>query len=167
MLISGLKVNLYIDANNLHRSARSLGFEIDYKKFRGWLRQKYAIQNTYLFLGYIPARREFYTYLRECGFILVFKPTVPIGQFYKGNCDTDLVLKVVTDLFTEAFDSCYVLTGDGDFGSLIQFLSARSMISGLIAPDEEKCSYLLKNKNVSTTFLSNHYHKFSDAVLPS
>ena len=29
------KVNIYIDRNNLYRSAKDLGFEIDYKKFRG------------------------------------------------------------------------------------------------------------------------------------
>ena len=35
------KINIYIDGNNLYRSAKELGFNIDYKKLRGWLRQKY------------------------------------------------------------------------------------------------------------------------------
>ena len=33
--------NVYIDGNNLYRAAKELGFTINYKKFRGWLRQKY------------------------------------------------------------------------------------------------------------------------------
>ena len=37
------KINIYIDGNNLYRGAKELGFDIDYKKFRGWLRQKYAL----------------------------------------------------------------------------------------------------------------------------
>lgn len=44
------KVNIYIDGNNLYRSAKELGYEIDYKKFRGWLRQKYSPANVYLFI---------------------------------------------------------------------------------------------------------------------
>jgi hypothetical protein len=32
------KTNIYIDGANLHRAAVELNFEIDYKKFRGWLR---------------------------------------------------------------------------------------------------------------------------------
>ena len=45
------KINIYIDGNNLYRSAKELSFEIDYKKFRGWLRQKYNPANVYLFIG--------------------------------------------------------------------------------------------------------------------
>ena len=45
------KANIYIDGNNLYRGAKELGFDIDYKKFRGWLRQKYNPQNIYLFIG--------------------------------------------------------------------------------------------------------------------
>lgn len=46
-------LNVYIDGNNLYRSAKELGFEIDYKKFRGWLRQKYNPSFVYLFKSYI------------------------------------------------------------------------------------------------------------------
>lgn len=67
------KVNIYIDGNNLYRSAKELGFEIDYKKFRGWLRQKYQTSSVYLFIGLVPSRTSFYEYLQEAGFILIFK----------------------------------------------------------------------------------------------
>ncbi len=30
-----MKINVYIDGNNLYRSAKELGFEIDYKRLRG------------------------------------------------------------------------------------------------------------------------------------
>jgi len=77
------KVNIYIDGNNLYRGAQERGFKIDYKKFRGWLRQKYQVQNVYLFIGLIPTRTKFYEYLQECGFILIFKQTITVAGTIK------------------------------------------------------------------------------------
>ena len=155
------RINIYIDGNNLYRSAKELGFEIDYKKFRGWLRQKYNPEFVYLFIGLVPERTKFYEYLQKSGYILVFKQTVSVGEKIKGNCDAELVLKTVSDFFTKSFDSCIVITGDGDFGCLVEFLQENKSIKSIIAPDENKCSFLLRNKNVEIVFLNDLYHKFS------
>jgi len=155
------KVNIYIDGNNLYRSAKELGFEIDYKKFRGWLRQKCKPESVYLFIGLVASRAKFYEHLQECGFILVFKQTVSVGGNVKGNCDAELVLKAVSDFYTKSFDKCILMTGDGDFGCLVEFLKDSSGLDCVIAPDDKKCSILLKNKNVPILFLNDQYHKFS------
>ncbi len=155
------KVNIYIDGNNLYRSAKELGFEIDYKKFRGWLRQKYDPHQVYLFIGLVPDRTKFYEYLQECGFILVFKQTISVEGKIKGNCDAELVLKTVSDFYTNGFTSCVLVTGDGDFGCLVEFLKENNSIDCVVAPDKSKCSFLLRNKNTEITFLNDHYHKFS------
>ncbi|MEK7519801.1 MAG: NYN domain-containing protein [Patescibacteria group bacterium] len=155
------RINIYIDGNNLYKAAKELGFEIDYKKFRGWLRQKYSPVNAYLFIGLVPSRTAFYEHLQECGFILVFKQTISVAGTVKGNCDAELVLKTVSDFYTKAFTSCILITGDGDFGCLVEFLKTNKAIDRIISPDENKCSILLKNKNTEITFLNNHYHKFS------
>jgi uncharacterized LabA/DUF88 family protein len=159
------KINIYIDGNNLYRGAKELGFDIDYKKFRGWLRQKYNVSNTYLFIGLVPERVKFYEHLQECGYILIFKQTVSVGGVIKGNCDAELVLKATSDFYIKAFDKCLLITGDGDFGCLAEFLEANSVLSGVIAPNEKKCSILLKNKNIEITFLNDQYHKFSKKIL--
>lgn len=159
-----MKINIYIDGNNLYRAAKELGFEIDYKKFRGWLRQKYRADSVYLFIGLIPERVKYYEYLQECDFILVFKKTVSIGGVIKGNCDAELVLKVVSDFYTKSYDKCIVVTGDGDFGCLVQFLKENDAIEIVISPDEKRCSILLRNKNIDITFLNEHYHKFSSII---
>lgn len=157
-------VNIYIDGNNLYRSAKELGFEVDYKKFRGWLRQKYNPKSVYLFIGLVPDRTKFYQHLQECGFILVFKQTVSIGGTVKGNCDAELVLKTVSDFYTKTCNSFILITGDGDFGCLAQFLKENNVMNRVIAPDEKKCSILLKNKNIEITFLNEQYRKFSNRV---
>ncbi len=156
-----IKTNIYIDGNNLYRGAKELGFEIDYKKFYGWLRQKYGSDNIYLFVGLVPTRTKFYEHLQECGFILIFKQTVSVGGVVKGNCDAELVLKTVSDFYTKAFDKCILVSGDGDFGCLVEFLDDNSVLDRIISPDENKCSILLRNKNTEITFLNEHYHKFS------
>lgn len=158
------KINVYIDGNNLYRSAKELGFDIDYKKFRGWLRQKYNVNNVYLFIGLVPERVKFYEYLQSCGYILVFKQTVSVGEKIKGNCDAELVLKTVSDFYNKSFDTCILITGDGDFGCLIEFLKENNSIERILSPDEDKCSILLRNKNAEITFLNALYHKFSNRL---
>jgi len=159
-----MKTNIYIDGNNLYRSAKELGFNIDYKRLRGWLSQKYNANNIYLFIGLVPEKVKFYEYLQSCGYILVFKQTVSVGEKIKGNCDAELVLKTTSDFYTKSFDKCILITGDGDFGCLVEFLKENNSIEQVIAPDENKCSILLKNKNIEITFLNNLYHKFSDKI---
>ena len=163
-MASSPKTNIYIDGNNLYRGAKELKFEIDYKKFRGWLRQKYQAQFVYLFIGLVPNRVKFYEHLQECGFILIFKQTVSVGGVIKGNCDAELVLKATSDFYTKAFEKCLLITGDGDFGCLVEFLRDNAVLERVIAPDKAKCSILIKNKNIEITFLNEHYHKFSTKI---
>jgi uncharacterized LabA/DUF88 family protein len=82
----------------------------------------------------------------------------------EGNCDAELVLKVVSDFYTQSCSSCMLLTGDGDFGCLVEFLKEHKAINGVLSPDHKKCSILLRNKNTEITFLNNHYHKFSTKI---
>jgi uncharacterized LabA/DUF88 family protein len=155
------KITIYIDGNNLYRSAKELGFDIDYKKLRGWLRQKYNAEKVYLFIGLVPERVKFYEHLQNCGYILVFKQTVSVGEKIKGNCDAELVLKTVSDFYNKSFSKCILITGDGDFSCLVEFLKENNVIEKILSPDENKCSFLLRNKNVEITFLNDLYHKFS------
>ena len=157
-----MNTNIYIDGNNLYRAAKELGFTINYKKFRGWLRQKDNPKNVFLFIGLIPDRTSFYQLLQEAGFILVFKQTISVEGNVKGNCDAELVLKAVSDFYTKNTDSFILVTGDGDFGCLVEFLQENKVLDRVLAPDEKKCSFLIRNKNCEITFLNDHYHKFSN-----
>lgn len=155
------RVNIYIDGNNLYRAASECGFVIDYKKFIGWMRQKYKPENVYLFIGFMPKNISFYNRLLRLGYKLVYKQTVSVGGVVKGNCDAELVLKVVSDFYTRQYDECIIVSGDGDFGCLIEFLKNQKTILCVIVPDENKCSILIRNKFVKVVFLNDLYHKFS------
>ena len=158
-----MKIHAYIDSANLHRASNELGFDIDYKKFRGWLRQKYNIEKAYMFIGLIPSNAKLYEHLQRCGFILIFKETISVGVAIKGNCDAELVLNAVSDFYTKAFDKCLLITGDGDFACLAEFLQNKKVLVNVLAPSKDKCSFLLRNKYaVELMFLNDHYHKFSN-----
>ena len=70
----------YIDSQNLHLGVQSLGWELDYKKFRRYLTEKYKVATAYLFIGYIPQNQDLYSSLQKSGYILKFKPVD--GDFY-------------------------------------------------------------------------------------
>jgi len=112
-------------------------------------------------MGYIEQNAKTYEYLIDCGFKIIFKKTLYIGSDTKGNCDAELVLKIVSDFYEKSYNKCYLVTGDGDFGCVVEFLQNKGVFDTLISPDERKCSLLLKNKNIEIDFLDRHYSKFS------
>ncbi len=160
-----MNTNIYIDGANLHKGSLELGFDIDYKKFRGWLSQKYQSKKIYLFLGLIPKYAKLYAHLQECGYILIFKETTTNAKGEtKGNCDAELVLKVISDYYEKHFDTCAIVSGDGDFSCVVDFLSKRKVIVSTIAPNKNKCSIFLKRIQSPILPLDDHYHKFSKTI---
>jgi uncharacterized LabA/DUF88 family protein len=147
----------YIDGANLYKGIESLGWKLDYLRFRKWLTDKYQVKRAYLFIGLVPKFKDLYTYLQESGFTLIFKETIYDGDGkIKGNCDADLVLQAVSDYYENNLDKAVIVTSDGDYASLISFLSNKKRIRILLSPaDEKKCSVLLKRINVSITYLKD------------
>ena len=62
-----------------------------------------------------------YTNLQKDGFILVFKPALklPDGRA-KGNVDAELVLHTMIEY--PNYDKVIIITGDGDFYCLVEYL---------------------------------------------
>jgi len=70
------------------------------------------------------------------------------------------VLKVVSDFYEKIFDSFIIVTGDGDFRCLVDFLIDHKVSVRIIAPNKQKCSILLKRTQAPILNLADHYHKF-------
>lgn len=136
----------FIDGANLHRGVESLGWKLDYKRFRVWLSEKYSVSKAYLFLGLIPKYNDIYTDLQEVGFTLIFKEVVYDGHGQaKGNCDADLVLKTTQEIYENTFDKAIIVSSDGDYAGLVKFLIERGKLGAILSPANiEKCSILLK-----------------------
>ncbi len=147
----------YIDGANLHRGVASLGWSLDYERFRVWLTEKYSIKTAYIFIGLIPKYKELYKYLQESGFTLVFKEIVydGIGKA-KGNCDADLVLQATRDAYESKFSRALIVASDGDYAGLVKFLLEKGKLSVILSPSEEKkCSILLKRTRAKISYIND------------
>ena len=149
----------YIDGSNLHKGIKSLGWELDYKKFRVWLAEKYRVKNAYLFIGLIPKYKELYKYLQESGFTLIFKEVVYDSDGKpKGNCDADLVLQATRDFYENKFNKTVIVTSDGDYAGLIKFLQEKQKLLAILSPSSEKrCSILLKRTGAKITYINDRH----------
>ncbi len=147
----------YIDAANLHNGIESLGWELDYSRFRVWLTEKYLVERAYLFIGLVSKYKDLYAYLQEAGFTLIFKETTYDGEGkVKGNCDADLVLQAARDYYEKKFETAIIVTSDGDYASLVKFLNDKKKIRAVLSPaSEKKCSVLLKRTDVPIIYLND------------
>ena len=146
----------YIDANNLHKGIVSLGWKLDYRKFRRFLTERHGVRKAYLCIGFIPTNAGLYRDLQSWGYILIFKPTVAFKGKIKGNCDGELIMQVMSELLPGSENTCdnvVLVSGDGDFASLVNFLEARGKLRILLSPVRAQCSTLLKKATPSITFL--------------
>ncbi len=152
----------YIDGANLYKGIGELGWDLDYARFRVWLKDKYDVSKAYLFIGLIPKNKSLYTYLQESGFTLIFKETTyDADGKAKGNCDAELVLNAMRDFYEAKFDKAVLVTGDGDFACLATFLLENSKLGVIIAPDSKKCSYFLRRIQTPIVYLKGLRHKLS------
>lgn len=135
----------FIDSQNLNLAIRDLGWKLDFKRFRVYLRDKYDVEKAYLFIGYMPSNTSLYSYLQDAGFNCIFRPTLTYkdGQT-KGNCDAELVLQAMIEY--QNYDKAVIVTGDGDFYCLIKYLLDNQKLEALMVPNRHKYSALLKLK---------------------
>ncbi len=141
----------FIDGQNVYLSIKSQGWKIDWARFRIYLKENYGVSQAYLFLGYIEGNIDLYKKLRLAGFILVFKPILKYKDgTVKGNVDAELVLQTMIELGN--FNQAIIVTGDGDFYCLIEYLFNNSKLYRVLVPNRLKYSALLKKfakKNIA------------------
>jgi len=129
------------------------GWKLDYKRFRRYLADKFRVIKVFLFIGYIKQNQKLYNKLRSFGFELVFKPTVKDSQGKpKGNVDAELVLHAAAIEYTK-YDKAVIVSGDGDFYCLYEYLEKRKKLLGIIIPNEKSESSLLKPFQKYKTFI--------------
>ena len=66
----------------------------------------------------------------------------------KGNVDTDLVFEVMKKIAEkEDFDRVVLVSGDGDYYKMVEYLIKKEKFSKLLAPNEKRMSSLYKLLN--------------------
>lgn len=156
----------FIDSNNLNLGIKELGWKLDFRKFRVYLKEKYNVATAYLFIGYVPANQDLYSSLQKAGFVLIFKPTLPDknGKI-KGNIDANLVLQAMIDY--KNYDKAIIITSDGDFYCLVKYLYENNKLKVVMSPYIKTCSVLLKKSaKEKIVFMDNLRKKLEYKNLP-
>ncbi len=137
------KAYAFIDSQNLNLGVQELGWKLDFERFRVYLKEKYGVEKAYLFIGYLPENQSLYKSLQEYGYVLVFKPVLKDkGGCVKGNVDADLVLQAMIDY--PDYEKAVIVTSDGDFQCLVNYLYGKEKLALVLSPNHKKCSVLLK-----------------------
>jgi uncharacterized LabA/DUF88 family protein len=156
-MVEKIDNHAFIDGANLHKGVKGLGWELDYRRFRIWLTEKYSVSKAYIFIGLIPKYKDIYTSLQEAGFTLIFKEVVYDGDGKaKGNCDADLVLKVTQDIYENAFEKAVIVSSDGDYAGLVKFLVDKRKLKVVLSSSSvKKCSILLKRTGAAISYIND------------
>ncbi len=134
-----------IDSQNLNLGTQRMGWKMDWRKFRQYLMDEYKVTKAYLFIGYMPENESLYEYMHDLGYLVVLKPTLEIGAVHdinkdqkdkvpiKGNVDTEIVLMALKEI--NNYSRAIIVSADGDFYSLIEYLHARQKLAAILTPN--------------------------------
>lgn len=141
----------FIDGQNLRLGTTSAdpSWKIDLERFRVFLAERYKVQQAYYFIGaYEPKNQELYNALQNYGYVVVFREHTSASLSHKkGNVDTDIVFEVMRELADrEEFDKVVLVSGDGDYWRMVDYLIKKNRFRKLLVPNEAKLSSLYKKR---------------------
>ena len=122
-------------------------WEIDLARFRQYLARKYNVEKAFYYLGYVQDNFEsLYEEIQAAGFILVFRQhnAAMIGV-KKGNVDSDIIFSIMKRMYKkESFDKIILVSGDGDYKMLVDFLIEEGRFAKILFPNQRRASSLYK-----------------------
>lgn len=155
----GVSSDIYLNDSKIYT-----GWKLDYRKFRKFLKDKYRVTKAYLFIGQVAGNERLYEFLQDAGYILIFKPTLEYKssnkKITKGNVDAELVLYAAARQFSN-YDKAVVVSGDGDFHCLYEYLVETDKLLKILIPNKYKFSSLLRVYSTYFDFVSTQKTKLS------
>lgn len=152
----------FIDSQNLNLGTQKMGWKMDWRKFRQFLRDKYNVTHAYMFIGYMAENEQLYEHMHELGYLIVLKPTLDMKVMpevadeapenseavrtekekpaVKGNIDADLVLYAMKEL--PNYGKAIIVSGDGDFYGLAEHLAEQQKLLHIMTPNWQYSSLL-------------------------
>ena len=127
------RVALFIDGANLYATARSLGFDIDYKRLLDVFESRCNLVRSLYYTALVEDQeyspiRPLVDWLDYNGYTMVTKPTKEFTDAtgrrkVKGNMDIELAVDVME--MVEYLDHVVLFSGDGDFRRLVDAVQRR------------------------------------------
>jgi uncharacterized LabA/DUF88 family protein len=129
------RVALFIDGANLYASAKSLGFDIDYKRLLALFGSKGQLVRALYYTALIEDQeysplRPLVDWLDYNGYTMVTKPTKEFTDAtgrrkLKGNMDIELAIDVME--MAQSLDHIVLFSGDGDFRRLVEAVQRKGV----------------------------------------
>lgn len=169
---SKTKTKVYIDGANVFYIQKDIGFSIDWKKAKEYLKREYDISEVRYYTGIKKDDEKMASYLRyldAIGFTVITKPMKIIkinnnhpmaklhnySEIYKCNFDVEMTADILLDRAN--IDEIILFSGDSDFNYLIKKLytlgkkvkifSSRKMLAWELKFSGAKYSFLEDIKN--------------------
>src|SRR6266702_398721 len=129
------RIAIFIDGANLYSAARSLAFDIDYKRLLDLFRSKGRLIRAFYYTALIEDQeyspiRPLVDWLDYNGYTMVTKPTKeftdPSGRRkIKGNMDIELAIDVME--MADHVQHIVLFSGDGDFRRLVEAVQRKGL----------------------------------------
>lgn len=135
----------FVDGQNLYLGTKEEGWAVDHKRFRIYLHDKYNVDEAYYFMGFVSeSEQDLYYKLQKAGFILAFREhSSALRGSKKGNVDSDIIFGIMEKLVeNEPFDKVFIVSGDGDYKKLVDFLIKKGRFGKMLFPNDEFASSL-------------------------
>ena len=129
------RLALFIDGANIYSSAKSLGFDIDYKRLLEEFQSRGVLVRAYYYTAlmedqdYSPIR-PLVDWLDYNGFTLVTKPAREFidsqgRKRWRGDMDVDLAVDMLE--IADRIDHVVLFSGDGDFRRLVEAVQRKGV----------------------------------------
>ena len=129
------RIALFIDGANLYATAKTLGFDIDYKRLLKEFQTRGRLIRSFYYTALVEDQeyssiRPLIDWLDYNGYAVVTKPakefTDSLGRRkIKGNMDIELAVDAME--MADHLDHIVLFSGDGDFRSLVEALQRKGV----------------------------------------
>jgi uncharacterized LabA/DUF88 family protein len=129
------KIAVFIDGANLYATAKSLGFDIDYRKLLKEFQSRGALLRAFYYTALVEDQeyssiRPLVDWLDYNGYTVVTKPareyTDAMGRRkIKGNMDIELAVDAME--LAPNIDQMVLFSGDGDFRSVVEAVQRKGV----------------------------------------
>ncbi len=135
------RVGLFIDGANLYAAARSLGFDIDYKRLREEFAGKGRLIRALYYTALVEDQeyspiRPLVDWLDYNGYTLVTKPTKEFTDAMgrrkiKGDMDIEIAVDMME--LSGALDHIVLFSGDGDFRRVTEAVQRKGVLVTVVS----------------------------------
>jgi len=155
---SNERIALFIDGSNLYAAAKSIGFDIDYKRLLKFFSEQSNFIRAYYYTALIDDQeyspiRPLVDWLDYNGYTMITKPTKEFTDSagrrkIKGNMDIEIAIDMME--MADKLDHMVLFSGDGDFRRLVEAVQnkgARVTVISTVKSSPPMCADELRRQS--------------------